>query len=408
MVTGTKKSAWTAGVLAFSGLFWLSTEEAAAQATDLVCSACVQATDLASNAVNNSKIGNGAVNAAKLAANAVTVAKIANNSITTAKITTAAVTAVKIGPNAVNTAKIANAAVTAAKIAGGAVNANKIADGAVSSAKIQNAAITGAKLADGAVTAAKLGLLDKTFVEALGPADSDNGDTLIAEMASITGPATVVLGPGTYDCQAQVVSLPAGVSLVGSGRETTAIVGGFITVSNQGLVDMGSGSELRNLSVANSASGANIVAIRLLADSHIGDVTATATGGNTVTAGIATFSDDCGTSTLTNFHAAATGVGGTVVGAGFNCTGGDLRGYDITAIATGGGANWGVADFNNGVKTFYSSSFEGASNSAMGDATLRIIGSELIGPVDPDIKCVGNFDGNGDALPSTTGCLAPP
>ena len=39
-----------------------------AQATDLVCVECVQATDIAPNAVNNSKIGNGAVNAPKLAA----------------------------------------------------------------------------------------------------------------------------------------------------------------------------------------------------------------------------------------------------------------------------------------------------------------------------------------------------
>jgi hypothetical protein len=62
---------------------------------------------IAANAIDATKIANGAVTADKLAANAVTDAKIANG----------AVTADKLAANAVTDAKIANGAVTAAKLA---------------------------------------------------------------------------------------------------------------------------------------------------------------------------------------------------------------------------------------------------------------------------------------------------
>ena len=110
--TRRRKLPLAGAVLLFSAFV---TSQAWSQAGDLVCNECVQAGDLAPNAVNNSKIANSAVNAAKLAANAVTVAKIANNAVSTAKLTTASVTRPKIAPNAINATKIANAAVTAAK-----------------------------------------------------------------------------------------------------------------------------------------------------------------------------------------------------------------------------------------------------------------------------------------------------
>ena len=383
----------------------LAVGQASAQATDLVCSACVQATDLAPNAVNNSKIGNGAVNAAKLAANAVTVAKIANNSITTAKISTAAVTAVKIGPNAVNTAKIANAAVTAAKIAGGAVNANKIADGAVSSAKIQNAAITGAKLADATVTADKIGILNTVFVEAAGPSDTDNCNALIAALAGATGPAAVFLGPGTYDCQAQQVIVPAGVALTGSGQTVTSIVGSVGTVTTEALVEVGDGGELSHLSVTNAGTTLRFLALNIGADVLVSNVAASASGDGAFT--IALFgagTTGCGNSVLRNIRAIAIGTGNQVRGIDLSCIGGGhLRGFNVIGMASGG-ANVQGLSFSSGDLTFYNSFFEGTSNSAFSTGTLRMVSSELDGPISSGVLCTNSFDQNGDPLPDGDGC----
>ena len=230
--------------------------DARAQATDLVCNECVQATDVAPNAVNNSKIANAAVTAAKLASNAVTVAKIANNSITAAKITTAAVTFAKIGPNAVRTSKIANAAVTAAKIAPGAVKSSKIAEGAV----------TAAKLAPGAV------FLRSIIVEATGPTDSDNCTALLDALAE-TGSATadapylIKLGPGRFDCGEAEVTLPAFVHLEGAGQAATEITSDADYSSTNGdpvvaSLRLQNDSSLRRVSVTNFGGNEDVIALR--------------------------------------------------------------------------------------------------------------------------------------------------
>ena len=229
-------------------------------ATDLVCVECVGATDLAPNAVNNSKIGNGAVNAAKLATNAVTVAKIANNSITTPKLTTASVTRPKIAPNAINANKIANAAVTAAKIAPDAVNQTKIADGAVG--------------------AAQLGIQNTTYIEDSGDAVA-NCTELMSVLGSATAPDVVVLGPGTFDCgvsgSSEILDVPAGVSLIGSGRYATTLTADVF----REFVNVGAGSVLKSLTVVNTgATQAEPRAVRLGgAGSLIDDVRAEALAG---------------------------------------------------------------------------------------------------------------------------------
>ena len=217
----------------------LTATQAQAQATDLVCSECVQASDLAPNAVNNAKIGNGAVNAAKLASNAVTVAKIANNSIAAAKLTSAAVTFAKIGPNAVRTSKIPNAAVTAAKIAPGAVNVTKLADGA----------ITAAKLAPDAL------FQNTLVVNAAGPSDADNCQALLDTLAGITDNSAsnsylIQLSPGTYDCGTARIQMKDFVSLAGAGPAATEITGSYSdTDLATGQIEAASNSELRGLAL---------------------------------------------------------------------------------------------------------------------------------------------------------------
>ena len=259
---------------AFAATFLTSTP-VWAQATDVVCDECVGSSDLAPNAVSNSKIGNGAVNAAKLGANAVTVAKIANNSITTSKLTTAAVTAAKLGPNSVNAAKIANAAVTSAKLAPDAVNQLKIAPGAV----------VGDKIADGAVSAAKLGIANTVFVE-------DSGDNvlnctnLMDALAAATAPDAVVLGPAVFGCGTNLVSVPAGVSLIGTSRSATTISG----IRSGEQVELMPGSILRSLRVLNNAPAIDSPTAVLAngPGTIIDDVTARAPNGTKFSYGVST------------------------------------------------------------------------------------------------------------------------
>ena len=220
----------------------LASEKAQAQASDLDCTACVQPSDLAPNAVNNSKIADGAVTAAKLAANAVTVAKIANGAVTTPKLATASVTAPKIGPNAVQTDKIANAAVTAPKIAPGAV--------------------TGEKLADKAVNYEKLGrdvLPEHTLVVSADGSPATNCARLrdaMTEAFALTGGTeriVVFADAGTFDCGEIGFFVPALVTLRGAGQQETFIVGEHPLGSSPGiaLVNLSPDAVLEHVNVKN-------------------------------------------------------------------------------------------------------------------------------------------------------------
>ena len=224
---------------------------ALAQATDLVCTGCVQ----------NSDLGNGAVSAAKISGGAVTNGKIANSAVNSVKLATGAVTAPKIGPGAVNASKIVTGAVTAPKIGTGAVNVNKLANAAVSTAKIQTGAVTGSRLADGAVSAAKLGLANTIYVEAAGPAETDNCNALLDALSAASGataadPVVIVLGPGTYDCGSNPVTLIPFVELRGTSRRTTFVIGSpdGSNTSLTGLIRMASNSAVRDLTVRRNGS----------------------------------------------------------------------------------------------------------------------------------------------------------
>ena len=349
-------------------LLALSSNEASAQATNLICNQCVQASDLdtgpvnssrlANNAVNNSKIANGAVNAAKLAANAVNNAKLANSAITTGKMTTAAVTAAKVGPQAATTAKIANAAVTAAKIAGGAVTTAKLADGVVTTDKLQ----------DGVVTAAKLGIANTIHIDDSGVA-IDNCTALLDALDGLAGPAQVVLGPGDFDCGAAQVVVPSNVSLIGAGRGLTRILGdGGASITQSGVTNLdvgvvrfiGDGAALRHLSVHadaadNDAGGmeaGNIYAVRVREDSasvrdwslidvEINIVAPLEVFRAIALSAAASSGTDCDGGVLQGVMATATSTGNATAIL-IDCQNSKVTAHDLHAMATSGGSDQGT------------------------------------------------------------------
>ena len=138
---------------------------------------------------------------------------------------------------------------------------NKLANSAVSTAKIQAGAVTSSRLADGAVSAAKMGLANTIFVEAAGPAETDNCNALLDALveavgASAANPVVIVLGPGTYDCGSNPIALNPFVELRGASRRTTRIMGspnGNITLLT-GLIRMASNSAVRDLAVHRDGS----------------------------------------------------------------------------------------------------------------------------------------------------------
>lgn len=115
-------------------------------ADDVVCTGCVNDSDLANKsvtrlkiaptAINESKIANKAVTRIKIAPNAINAGKIADKAITSSKIADEAVTSIKIAPSSITTGTILNGAVSRVKIAPSAINEGKIADGAVTEAKL--------------------------------------------------------------------------------------------------------------------------------------------------------------------------------------------------------------------------------------------------------------------------------
>ena len=113
-----------------------------AAAQDLVCSACVDSSDIAPQAVTTSKIAAGAVSGTRIATGAVSTAKIANGAISTAKLAANAVRASKISDGAIIRSKVALNAIDTNRLAANAVRTSDIAAGAVTftrlSASLQN------------------------------------------------------------------------------------------------------------------------------------------------------------------------------------------------------------------------------------------------------------------------------
>ena len=181
----------------------------------------------------------------------------------------------------------------AAALADGSVDSEALADGAVTAAKIADGAVTFAKIADGAIGAAKLGLTNTIYLEDTG-SDIDNCLDLLDALTGLVGPASVVLGPGIYDCGSNPVVLPAQVSLIGSGQNLTTVTGsvegfdGFVRLQGDAI-------GLRGLTVFNDDSGGagqNFFTVVIGAgfvntrDWRISDVTAEAMNGSGFAIGI--------------------------------------------------------------------------------------------------------------------------
>ena len=94
---------------------------------------------------------------AQIASNAITNAKVANGAIDTDQLAVDAVTQVKIADNAVGTTQLISDSVTSAKIPNNAIGATEIAANAVGDSEIANQAVGTSELEDGSITSAKFG-----------------------------------------------------------------------------------------------------------------------------------------------------------------------------------------------------------------------------------------------------------
>ena len=169
---------------------------------------------------------------------------------------------------------IAPAALDGGTLAAGSVTSASLADDAVTENAIAADSVGSEASADGAVTAAKLGLANTAFVAADGATAGDNCDALIDALAEATGPAVVVLGPGIYDCGDRQVVVPAGVSLRGTDRKRTTISGSLEDPSGlEGLVVLGDGSVLSDLSVVHSGATDTSIAVSVPATSEGVEIT---------------------------------------------------------------------------------------------------------------------------------------
>lgn len=125
-------------------------------ATAKIVDAAVTSDKIANDAVSSTHILDESVTAGKIAPAAVTEAKIANNSVTTAKIADASVSSAKIIDSSIGTDKLASNAVTNIKIADGSVSTAKVADLAITDAKVSATAAIAQSKIDGLTSALDL------------------------------------------------------------------------------------------------------------------------------------------------------------------------------------------------------------------------------------------------------------
>lgn len=128
IVAGTSTAALvvgTGGSLAVSGSGTIA-------ATDLACTGCVGATDLATDSVE----------AAEIAASAVGTSEVADNTLTADDLAADSVAASEIAANAVGTSEIATDAVEAAEIATGAVTTTEILNNTIANSDVANDAFS--------------------------------------------------------------------------------------------------------------------------------------------------------------------------------------------------------------------------------------------------------------------------
>ncbi len=180
----------------------------------------------------------------------------------------------------------------------------------------------------------------------------------------------------------------------------------------------GDGITLRDLTVVNDDSGGAgnfffAVAIGtggvVTQDWRITNVTAQAMGGSISSIGVFARPVNCDGGKMTNVTASAGGAAAFNVGIQIECTDGSITGSNLKATASDSGAR-GLTKFRDSTLTMHGSSFTGATNSVSRvGGTLKVISSELDGPVNGTVICVYDYDGAGAALENGTngsgGCV---
>jgi len=259
------------------------------------------------------------------------------------------------------------------------------------------------------------------------PVDAMNDLASWCGTPSMTNRCQVRIAPGEYDLGSNQLVMQEWVSVTGSGQEETSITGSV----NGELVAGADNVQLTNMSIVNTGSGTNSVAIRNTAVSPLlSDLTVSASGGSSNTFGIF---NDGGTATMQNLVVSA--QGGISATYGIYNKGASTSMTNLTVKATGGslfnyavfnfngvqkmlnvdasafGGTKGIAVYNFGVaapEIRYSEmtgSTLGVSTESSGFAPTVITASVISGGASADNICFSSNDGVAD-LPST--CQAPP
>jgi hypothetical protein len=299
----------------------------------------------------------------------------------------------------VSSKDIKNGGVKTYDIRIGAINTSRLADGAVAKRKI----------AEGAVGAAQLGLARTYYLEDSG-SETDNCYKLRDLLDGIDGPAAVVLGPGTYDCQRSGFLLPSHVSLIGSGQNLTTITGSEHTY----FIRIGNGSALTDLTVINDDHAGPLgpntaIYIESAENWRIANVTVKAMYGVESNA-IWLRSKTC-SGELLNVTAVALGDRSSR-GIYVSCDEGAMTASNLNVSADGGGGG-ALVKVGRSIFTVRNSSFSGLNINILPSSnsyeTLKLISSEVSGELPYGAICVGVYDEAGTALTNGTaglgGCL---
>ncbi|HVF04636.1 MAG TPA: hypothetical protein VNA20_07350 [Frankiaceae bacterium] len=219
--------------------------------------------------------------------------------------------------------------------------------------------------------------------------------------ATMARPIVVVLSPGTYELAAQTnLVIPPYVTLAGSGREATVLVGSY-GAGSAGLIELGNGSALASLTVKNSAGVNGAVAPVVVngGTSRVFDVvgTATATAAGPTAFGLVVFSG--GTVVVERSTFTATGPSSAY---GLYAVAAVLRGTGVEATATSGtGAAYGAAAGSAGIVELSGGSLKAASTSTGtpyvaaeigGSDIVRVAHTKLTGGLLGTPTCVGAYD----------------
>jgi hypothetical protein len=381
----------------------------------------IQAIDIAPETITTGRILNGTIQAIDIAPESITTGRILNRtikaidiateSITTAEIKNGTIDAIDLAPETITTGRIKNEtiqaidiapeSITTGRILNRTIKAIDIATESITTGEIKNGSIAGVDLANGAVTAAKLGLARTTYIQDSGNAAA-NCAALLDALDGLTGPAAVVLGPGTFDCGGEAVELTANVSLIGSGQNLTVVTG---SKASHVIGLAGDGAAVESLTVVNNAAlaGSNPRGITIGSDGgattnwRLISVTARALNGTVLSAGIATASIDCDGGRMLEVTAEASGGTSFNFGVNLSCSAGTVAATDLRASASDTEARALVKD-GNSTLTVQGSAFSAATSAERNVGTLRVIASELDGAVSGAVICVGAFDENGAAL----------